>query len=136
MADRKTPSPLYKVGSMATKQDRGTKRTCQNGDCGARFYDLSRSPIICPVCSTKYVIASSPTAIAAVQEKAAPRKPKKEEFVPAPVAAEEAVAAEEELADVEADETVADEDETFLEEEEEEGDVSNIIGPVAEDEQP
>ena len=56
--------------------------------------------------------------------------------MPAPVAAEEAVAAEEELADVEADETVADEDETFLEEEEEEGDVSNIIGPVAEDEQP
>jgi uncharacterized protein (TIGR02300 family) len=121
---------------MATKQDRGTKRTCQNGDCGARFYDLNRSPILCPVCSTKYVIASSPMAVAAVQaEKAAPRKPKKEEFAPAPVA-EEAAAAEEELADVETDETVADEDETFLEEEEEEGDVSNIIGPVAEDEQP
>jgi uncharacterized protein (TIGR02300 family) len=121
---------------MATKQDRGTKRTCQNGDCGARFYDLNRNPIVCPVCSSKYVIASSPAAISAVQaEKAAPRKPKKEEFTPQPVA-EEAGAAEEELADVEADETVADEDETFLEEEEEEGDVSNIIGPVAEDEQP
>ena len=121
---------------MATKQDRGTKRTCQNGDCGARFYDLNRSPVICPVCSTKYVIASSPTAVAAVQaEKVAPRKPKKEEFVPAPVA-EEAVAAEEELADVEADETVADEDETFLEEEEEDGgDVTNIIGGPVEGEE-
>ena len=41
-------------------------------------------------------------------------------------------------ADIEvAEEPIAAEgDETFLEEEEEEGDVSNIIGPVAEDEQP
>jgi uncharacterized protein (TIGR02300 family) len=122
---------------MATKQDRGTKRTCQNGDCGARFYDLARSPIKCPICGSAYVIASSPTAIAAVQpEEKAPRKPKKEEFVPP--AAQEEPAAEDELADVEADETVADdEDETFLEEEEEEGgDVSNIIGgPVTEGEE-
>jgi uncharacterized protein (TIGR02300 family) len=127
------------VGSMATKQDRGTKRTCQNSDCGARFYDLNRSPVVCPVCGAKYAIASSPLAVAAVQaEEKAPRKPKKEEFVPAPVA-EVAAEAEEALADVEADETVAaDEDETFLEEEEEDGgDVSNIIGgPVAEGEEP
>ncbi|HEY7669800.1 MAG TPA: TIGR02300 family protein [Hyphomicrobium sp.] len=121
---------------MATKQDRGTKRTCQNGECGARFYDLNRSPITCPICGAKYVIASSPTAIAAVQpEEKVVRKPKKEEFAPV---AEEAAVPEEELADVEAEETVAsDEDETFLEEEEEEGgDVSNIIGgPVAEGEE-
>jgi len=123
---------------MATKQDRGTKRTCQNGECGARFYDLNRSPIACPVCGSAYKIASSPTAIAAVQaEEKAPRKVKKEEVVEKVVAAEGET--EEALADVEADETVAeDEDETFLEEEEEEGgDVSNIIGgPVAEGEEP
>jgi uncharacterized protein (TIGR02300 family) len=120
---------------MATKQPRGTKRTCQNSECGARFYDLSRSPITCPICGASYVIASSPTPISAVvPEEKAPRKPKKEEFVPA--AAEETVATDE-LADVEADDTVAnDEDETFLEEEEEEGgDVTNIIGPVAEGEE-
>jgi uncharacterized protein (TIGR02300 family) len=121
---------------MATKQDRGTKRTCQNGECGARFYDLNRSPIACPICGASYVIASSPMSASAPAEERAPRKPKKEEFVPA--VAEEAPAAEDELADVEADETVADdEDETFLEEEEEEGgDVSNIIGgPVKEGEE-
>ena len=28
--------------------NRGTKRICQN--CSAKFYDLSRSPIVCPRC--------------------------------------------------------------------------------------
>ena len=123
---------------MATKQDRGTKRTCQNGDCSARFYDLNRSPITCPICGSAYKIASFPTALAAMQaaEEKAARKVKKEEVVEKVVAEGEP---EEALADVEADEAVAeDEDETFLEEEEEEGgDVSNIIGgPVAEGEEP
>ena len=30
------------------KPEWGTKRICQS--CGARFYDLGRSPIICPAC--------------------------------------------------------------------------------------
>ncbi|TVR78127.1 MAG: TIGR02300 family protein [Rhodospirillales bacterium] len=34
------------------KPEWGTKRTCHN--CGARFYDLQRDPIVCPVCSTVY----------------------------------------------------------------------------------
>ncbi len=34
------------------KAEWGTKRTCQN--CGARFYDLHRDPIRCPVCSAVY----------------------------------------------------------------------------------
>jgi uncharacterized protein (TIGR02300 family) len=118
---------------MATKQDRGTKRTCQNGDCGARFYDLNRNPILCPICGSKYAIASSPMAVAAARpEKEVVRKPKKEERVEPVAASEEEAVADDALVDVEADETVADdEDETFLEEEEEDGgDVSTIIGPV------
>lgn len=122
---------------MATKQDRGTKRTCQNSECGARFYDLNRSPVTCPICGAAYVIASSPIPISAVQpEEKTARKPKKDEFTETEAAEEEAEA-EDTLADVETDETVGDdEDETFLEQEEEEGgDVSNIIGgPVAEGE--
>jgi uncharacterized protein (TIGR02300 family) len=128
-------NPLTTKGwLMATNKDRGTKRTCQNGECGARFYDLNRSPIVCPICGSKYAIAHSTTAAAAVvpQEKA-PRKVKREEFVEPAVAAE--AEAEEALVDVEADETedaaAAEADETFLEEEEEDGgDVSTIIGPV------
>jgi uncharacterized protein (TIGR02300 family) len=126
-----------KVGSMATNKDRGTKRTCQNGDCGARFYDLNRSPVVCPVCGSKYAIAHSPTPISPVSaEEKAPRKVKKVEFVE-PVAAEAEAEAEDALVDVEADEAAAPEaDETFLEEEEEDGgDVSNIIGGPVEGEE-
>lgn len=32
------------------KPEWGTKRTCNT--CGARFYDLRRDPIVCPVCNT------------------------------------------------------------------------------------
>jgi uncharacterized protein (TIGR02300 family) len=34
------------------KPEWGTKRICHN--CGARFYDLHRSPIICPKCGTTF----------------------------------------------------------------------------------
>ena len=32
------------------KAEWGTKRICLN--CGARFYDMNREPIVCPACST------------------------------------------------------------------------------------
>lgn len=32
------------------KPEWGVKRTCQS--CGTRFYDMTRSPIICPKCAT------------------------------------------------------------------------------------
>lgn len=131
---------------MATKANRGTKRTCQNEDCGARFYDLNRDPITCPICSSVYALASAPAAVVASavgEDKAGARsKAKKPEFVPVvedgvPV---EVPAAESEdaLPEVEGEETIAaEEDETFLEEDEEEGgDVTGIIGgTVAEDEE-
>ncbi len=34
------------------KLEWGLKRTCQG--CSARFYDLQRDPIVCPVCGTVY----------------------------------------------------------------------------------
>jgi uncharacterized protein (TIGR02300 family) len=40
---------------MAVHAQRGTKRTCQNEECGARFYDLMRSPIKCPICQSAFV---------------------------------------------------------------------------------
>ncbi len=125
---------------MATKQARGTKRFCQG--CGERFYDLNHSPITCPLCGSAYVIASSPAALAALQaEEKAAKKVKKPVFTEDAEAPGElpAVEGEEALADVETEETVAGEaDETFLEEEEEEGgDMSNIIGGSTEgDEEP
>jgi uncharacterized protein (TIGR02300 family) len=34
------------------KAEWGTKRVCQS--CGARFYDLLRTPIVCPACGTTF----------------------------------------------------------------------------------
>lgn len=124
---------------MATKQSRGTKRTCQN--CDERFYDLGNDPIICPFCNSKYVIASSPAALAALQAEQrdlAARKAKKAAVADDADGELPVVEGEEALVDVEADDSGAEDDETFLEEEEEGGDVSNIIGgPAGEgDEEP
>jgi uncharacterized protein (TIGR02300 family) len=119
---------------MATKAARGTKRTCQSDECGARFYDLNRDPIVCPICGSIYEIASNPAAAEA--EIKAPRKPKKVEVVEPEAGELPAVEGEEALADIEAEEPVADaEDETFLEEEEDGGDVTGIIGGVEEGEE-
>jgi uncharacterized protein (TIGR02300 family) len=126
---------------MATKAARGTKRTCQNPECGSRFYDLNRDPIVCPICQSVYKIASAPQPVAApvVDERA--RKPKKPEVGEEGVAAPDLplVEGEEALADLEtAEEPIAaDDEETFIEPEEEDGgDVSGILGgSVAEDEE-
>jgi uncharacterized protein (TIGR02300 family) len=127
---------------MSTKAERGTKRTCQNPECGSRFYDLSRDPIVCPICQSAYqrdgaAVALAAAAAAAAERAAARRAAKKPVYV-APVVAkpEDVPEGEEVLAGIEADEepAAAEEDETFLEAEEEDGsDMSNIIGgPVAE----
>lgn len=61
---------------MATKADRGTKRTCQDASCAVRFYDLARDPIKCPTCGAAYQIVVPPPA--------AERKPsKRPSFAPA-----------------------------------------------------
>jgi uncharacterized protein (TIGR02300 family) len=131
---------------MSTKAERGTKRTCQNPECGSRFYDLNREPITCPVCGTVYELAVAPAALAAAAPAAADRAARKPMKKPAyavegskPEDAPEAEAEDALVVDGEDETTAAgDEDETFLEEEEEDGsDMSNIIGgPVAEPEEP
>ncbi len=121
---------------MADKAARGTKRTCQSGSCGSRFYDLGRNPIQCPICGTTYVIARA-AALPAREERQTVRKPDI-----APVlgpAVEVEVEAEDALVDVEGVEEplVEAEDDTFLEEEEEDagGDVTAIVGGGGEDEE-
>jgi len=121
---------------MSTKAARGTKRTCQSDECGARFYDLNRDPIVCPICGSIYALASVaasalPASVAEAEPapRARPKKPEDEE--------EGGVAVD--LADAEddaGDTLAADDDETFLEEDEEDGgDVTTIIGSVGDDEE-
>jgi uncharacterized protein (TIGR02300 family) len=123
---------------MSTKAQRGTKRTCQNPECGSRFYDLGRDPIVCPVCETVYALAMSANATAPAAEEKAARKPaKKPAFVPAEAAKDAPEGEAEDLVVIEGEEeetAAAEDDETFLEEEEEDGaDVTGIIGGPVED---
>ena len=55
------------------KPELGTKRLC--GSCGAKFYDLSKDPIICPKCGTVFevVVPVSRAADAAAAAAAAAR---------------------------------------------------------------
>ncbi len=41
-----------------TKPERGVKRVCAS--CGARFFDLSHQPIVCPKCQAVFVIPEPP----------------------------------------------------------------------------
>ncbi len=68
---------------VMTKEKRGTKIVCES--CGAKYYDLDKTPIVCPLCETAYV-----------EEKPKPRPVPKPRPRPAPkeeVAKPEATAA-------------------------------------------
>src|SRR5215510_7818700 len=45
-------------GMSMSKPARGTKRVCAS--CGARFYDLNRTPIVCPICQSTYQVTPPP----------------------------------------------------------------------------
>ena len=62
------------------KPEWGTKRECQG--CGAHFYDLKRSPIVCPKCDATFVIEVAKPKPQA-EKKVEPKKP------PPPPTAEE-----------------------------------------------
>ena len=125
-----------------SKPARGTKRVCPS--CGARFYDLNRTPIVCPVCQSVYQVTPPPTRRGERAQPVETRKveePEAEAPVlegPEIISLEEAeegtgeVPAEEdeEMVDLgeEAAESPAGDDENALLEEEEEGeaDISGI----------
>jgi uncharacterized protein (TIGR02300 family) len=123
------------------KPELGTKRLCPN--CGTKYYDLDRNPIVCPKCGTPFA------AVAAVaRPKPAPAEEEDEVEVEddsAPVdfvSLEEADAEESggEEVPVADDEEIADiggdlDDDTFLEEDEEDADIDTLDIDVAPDEE-
>jgi uncharacterized protein (TIGR02300 family) len=122
------------------KPELGTKRQCQN--CGAKFFDLAKDPIVCPKCGTVYQVASLP-ARSSARAKAVEEEPEVEAPEAELVPLEEADAADDEKVaavlpddDIEVEEEAA-EDDTFLEEEEEDSDdVSTLIdGDIEGDEE-
>lgn len=129
------------------KAELGTKRLCAG--CGAKFYDLNKSPIICPKCATVYEIAPAtrPRGGDAARSSVAEEttiQPAEAEFVSLEEADAEkksgkvAAAMPETEDDIEIDDSLddSDDDSTFIAEEEEgEDDVTDIIGDVANDEE-
>lgn len=120
--------------TMATKDARGTKRTCQSSECGSRFYDLNRDPISCPICGSVYEIAHAPPG-APIELKEP--KPVAKAKVADPNAEVDENADELEdadaIEDIETDDTESDGDadnDAFLEEDEDSGNVTDIIKPA------
>ena len=128
------------------KPDLGNKHKCQN--CGTKFFDLNKSPVVCPKCGE----TQSSVGPAAAVSRAAAREPvaveddepevetgaevlslddadQAEDGKVAPAVAEDDV-------DVEDDDTATDDD-TFLEEDEDDGgDVADLIdGDIEDDEE-
>ena len=135
------------------KPELGTKRLC--GSCAAKFYDLSKDPIICPKCGTTFVVVApavsrradaAAAAAAATAAAAAAAAAKAKETEEAPETADaEFVSLEDADAeaqgkkgdgaddDLEVEET---EEAPFIEEQEEgDDDVTDIIGEGREDEE-
>jgi len=124
------------------KPELGTKRLCAS--CGAKFYDLKKDPIHCPKCGVVYEVVA---AIRPVRPQAASRPPVPEE-APAPEPQEvETVSLEEsdaeaqgaakkpapaeagiEEEEVEMDDSLDNDDTLIEEQEEEDADVTDIIG--------
>ena len=122
------------------KPELGTKRSCPS--CQTRFYDLGKEEIVCPNCGVTFV-PEQLLPSKADHQTTKPRVVAEPEPVPEPeVAVEKAEdtvdTGDDDIADVEdvvEDTELADDDE-FLEEVEEDAEVSDLIGGAPEDEEP
>ena len=116
-----------------TKPEFGTKHLCAG--CGAKFYDLNKSPITCPRCGTLFEVVATTTRTRFGQQAAVSHP----EIEPEGAPSETELISLEEVGteNVETDETAKDDSEhTLIEEaEEEDTDVSEIIGGDVEDEE-
>jgi uncharacterized protein (TIGR02300 family) len=127
------------------KPELGTKRLC--GNCGAKFYDLSKDPIVCPKCHTVLVLAPvtsrsrpEPARAQVAEEEAAVPETPEAEFVSLEEADAEAQGKKPEGEAAEGDEIELEDepldDATFIEEQEEgDDDVADIIGDVEDEEE-
>jgi uncharacterized protein (TIGR02300 family) len=121
---------------QAVKTARGTKRHC--AACESRFYDLGRSPIVCPSCGEVHV----------PETRRADARPGRLDWradrfkVPVVVEAPEAIADEPVVAEIEGEEIegaeaedLADQDVLLDVTEEDNGDAADLIEPVVEEDE-
>ena len=116
------------------KPELGNKHQCQN--CGARFFDLNKSPIKCPKCGT--IFHAAPLSRVAHRAAVANDEDKPAGAGTVLVPLDEADAGEDKAAAVADDDTgIEAVDDRFLEEEEEDADdVGNLIdGEIGDEEE-
>ena len=118
------------------KPDLGAKRQCLN--CGTKFFDFSKDPILCPKCGT--VFQAAPLTRAPVRSANKVEEDDAEvEAGPEVVSLEDAAVEEDKGASVDEDIEVDDDtaaDDTFLEEEETDpDDVADLIDSDIEDDE-
>jgi len=101
------------------KAEWGQKRICQS--CGARFYDLNRSPIICPKCGTEF----DPEAWMRSRRVRASEKPKAQRAAAAPAAADKETEDEVEVEN-------EDDDDALIEDDDDDLDDGDAIGGIGE----
>jgi uncharacterized protein (TIGR02300 family) len=101
----------------------GTKRTCQH--CGARFYDLGRTPITCPKCGYEHSADMFNRMKRARPAEAVVRAPKRS-------AEEDVVVAEGEDLDIEVEDVVEEEEEAEFEDASELGEDDEDVAEVVE----
>jgi uncharacterized protein (TIGR02300 family) len=121
----------------------GTKRVCPS--CGARFYDLSRTPISCPICQAVYQVMPPPSRRGERAKSVEVKVVEPEVEVPAletpdiigleEAGAETAIEKDEEIVDLgdDAAEIPADDDDDAVLEEEGEANISGIVGTPGEE---
>lgn len=135
------------------KPELGTKRACT--ECGTKFYDLLKDPIMCPKCGATYEVAHAlPKAERATAAALQPEAEEVETVLPEEGAdlvsledaeaeqvstgakgkavTDDALDIDEEVAD---DDAATDDDDTFLVEEEEDTDVADLIDGDIENEE-
>jgi uncharacterized protein (TIGR02300 family) len=109
-----------------SKPEWGAKRVCQS--CAAHFYDLRRSPIVCPKCGTVF---DPEFMVKARRPRPAPAPPpRKEPVVVEPEALETEDAPVAEIAEGEEEDVIEDASELG----EDEDDVAEVIDNVGEEE--
>lgn len=108
------------------KADLGEKLTCSS--CGARFYDLNKSPAECPKCGAEnarpkvFKSKKAETTAKPVKESDAPKKASDGD--------------DEDVEDIEEIEDVEDEDDDLLNDDDDlddDDDVGSVIGPIDSD---
>jgi uncharacterized protein (TIGR02300 family) len=110
------------------KPDLGAKRQCL--ECGTKFFDFEKDPIVCPKCATVFQAAPLPRSPTSSAPAAAPDDAEAEAAVDL-VPLEDADPVEEKSAIVDDDVEIEDEpaaDDAFLEEEE--GDSDDVTGLI------